>query len=423
MRNALLLGAGFSYDLGMPLTVELTELFLDPFNLRSVQGLGEQLAANDPYSKGRPINAQAIHEGLGVVLSYKGEGGKNYEQLLARLQQPGSVPGKSQSDRDSYNYVFGFLYELIFAILFEYQRVSCGALYRANRSHFGGLPNLLSEHETWVFTLNHDVYLECLAIDQKIPVTYGDDGEIVFPISNEQPESKIRLTCTRGEDLRVDAPGWFQNAKGINCVRLHGGLGELQYTDRTLLCNPSLKWKNSAQLLAELENIASMGYYHHGQRVPSGRDRVVTGPDGTLDIVCRSMLTGGKKYSTTTNPKKGEEKLQLLDAVLKGIEQLTVIGYGFGDAHVNNRISNAMVLNDRLKVRVVNPKWRGCPEILKQFDYGGRVRGACCRAPEWMSYVPTERWGPGLSQALRDAEHARGKIKEQVRSSWRPGAA
>lgn len=37
MKNGLLLGAGFSYDLGMPLTFELTEVFLNLFTYETVR--------------------------------------------------------------------------------------------------------------------------------------------------------------------------------------------------------------------------------------------------------------------------------------------------------------------------------------------------------------------------------------------------
>lgn len=419
MRKGLLLGAGFSYDLGMPLTVELTDLFLDPFNARSAKDLGDVLAAKDPYSKGRPINAAAIHEGLQLVLAYKAAGKKNYEELLGQLQRLGDTPGKSQSDRDSYNYLFGVLYELVFSILFAYQRESYQTLYAINGAHFALLRNLLSEHETtWVFTLNHDLYLECLALDHRIPITYGDSGELEFPISNDRLDQRIRLTCAEPGHMHMDGPGWLRGVSGINCVRLHGGIAELQYKDRALLCNPSLKGKRSVQLIAELTSIESMGYYHRGERVPSGRDRVVTGPDGRLDIIRRAMLTGGKKYSKTTSPKKGEEKLQLFDEVLRTLDELTVVGYGFGDGHVNVRISNAMVLNRDLKVRIVDPKWRRCPEILEQFGYGSRVLAACCRAPEWMTYVEAQQWDPSQSKALRDSEVLRAQVKEKIRTSW-----
>lgn len=106
MKKTLLLGAGFSYDLGMPLTTELTDTFLDLFSEKTVRQVADVLSQNDPYSAGRPINRAAIHQGMELLLEYKRAGGRNYEELLTNLESLGDLPQKSQSDRDSYHYLF-----------------------------------------------------------------------------------------------------------------------------------------------------------------------------------------------------------------------------------------------------------------------------------------------------------------------------
>lgn len=180
MKKGLLLGAGFSYDLGMPLASEITEVFFGMFPKRRVKRFGEILSQNDPYTKDRPINKKAIFQGIDLLLSYEGT---NYEKLLSNLQELGNAPGKTQSDRDSYLYLFGIFYEIIHQILTLYQKVSYQELYIKNRSWFSNLRSLLSEKETWVFTLNHDLYMECLAIDMEIPITYGDRNNLILPLT------------------------------------------------------------------------------------------------------------------------------------------------------------------------------------------------------------------------------------------------
>jgi hypothetical protein len=419
LRRTLLLGAGFSFDLGMPLAAELTEVLVEPFNEPSARSLGDALAAKDPYSTGRPINSKAIHEALDLVQDFKRASGRNYEALLAQIETLGDLPGKTQSDRDSYHYVFGFLYELVYAILHAFQLEAYSAIYGLNRPHFATLRNVLADTTpTWVFSLNHDLFVECLAIDEKIPISYGATGAITFPISNRDLRDTITFLTSSRDDLSLAGPGWLARGSGINCVRLHGGLAELEYRDRTIICNPTLHWASSSELITEFRRIGSMAHFRGGRRIPSGRDHVVTGPDGTLDIIVRTMLTGGRKYSKTTNPKKGEEKLQLFDDVLLNTDELLVMGYSFGDSHVNNRISNAMVKNPRLRVRSVDPKGGRCPSFLEQFDYGMRVTSAQCRAAEWMYYVPNETWDPVVSTELRDREVIRGEIQKRARTTW-----
>jgi len=176
--------------------------------------------------------------------------------------------------------------------------------------------------------------------------------------------------------------------------------------------------------MSEFGRIERMGYYHRDERVPDGGDhRVITGPDGTLDIIGRSMLTGGRKYSRTTNDKPGEEKLRLFADVLKEIDELTIIGYSFGDAHVNNRISNAMVINQRLKLLIVDPVSRPWHASIEQFDYASRLRKVSASAAVWMTWARSgESWDTEQMEALKRNPPQRAEIQRQVIAKLAPGA-
>jgi hypothetical protein len=411
-RKAVLLGAGFSYDLGMPLAAEVTELFLGIFNATNAKKLGDMLSAQQPYGKDRPIKGDEIRAGFDLLLRYKAEGG-NYEDFLARIE---SLPFRDTADQDSHHYLFGVFYELLYMILVAYQATSYLLLYPHNRPCFSGLTNLLSagDKETWIFSLNHDLYAECLAIDFGIPITYGDTEEISFPLSNLKRQDQVCFSCSPREKL-PESPGWFRGRPGINLVRLHGGLGELEYKNGALLCNPKLNHRTSVELIREFQRIEAMGYYSIAGRVPSGKDRVVTGPDGSLDVVCRTIRTGGRKYSKTTNFKKGEEKLKLLDDVLREADELTIIGYAFGDYHINSRILNAMVLNPRLRTTIVDPAARyGRPDFLQQFDYDQRIVTASCGAAQWMGWVGEKKWDAEQASTLKKGAAIREVVKQAV---------
>jgi hypothetical protein len=240
MKIGLLLGAGFSYDLGMPIAKELTEVFLGLFNTKNTKSLVLALSDNQPYSADRPINKKAIAESLNLLLSYKSANGQNYEEFLSELQDLSENPSKTQSDKDSYHYVFDILYETIHKILSIYQTASHEILYPKNLRWFSKLENILSDQETWVFSLNHDLFLECLAIDLKIPITYGDSEAITFPISNLEMNEEVMFSCNERTNYSANCPGFIRNRNGINLIKLHGSLGELEYSDRNIICNPSL---------------------------------------------------------------------------------------------------------------------------------------------------------------------------------------
>lgn len=419
MKKGLLLGAGFSYDLGMPLVGELTEVFLNLFSTQSRESFVRILSSSNPYGNERPINEAAILEGINLLLDYKDSKGGNYEELLACVQALGKSPGKSLSDKDSYNYLFSILYEIIHNILTEYQVESYSLFYKRHSKYFSQLNNVLSEAETWVFTLNHDLYLESLAIDLGIPITYGDEDSITFPVSNLDSENKIVFSCLERGELTFHNKRYYKDCFGINMVKLHGGLSEYEYGNGKLICNQSLDYSTSEQLISDFNKIDTMAYYHEGRKIPSGKDRVITNVNGELDIISKSMLTGGRKYSETTNPKPGEEKLSIFYEAAQRLDLLTIIGYGFGDRHINDRLSNAMVVNNSLELRIVDPVNKDIPDFLKQFDYNNRVKRAVCGAAPWLSYSASEKWDYDMINRLKDSSDLREELQTRVYLKFR----
>jgi hypothetical protein len=416
MKKGLLLGAGFSYDLGMPLVGELTKVFLGIFNDEKIGKLAIVLSSQSPYTRERPINGKAITAGLNRLLDYKKAKGSNYEEFLAGLQTLSGIASPNQSDRDSYHFLFVIFYGIIHEVLCLYQQASYEILYQKNREWFRKLENLLSEQETWVFSLNHDLCVEYLALDFKIPITYGDDGKIAFPVSNLDLKRQIEFSFAERKKLHVDNAGFFKGVRGINLVKLHGGLSELEYKDETLLCNLKLDKSSSRQLADDFRLCNEMAYYHLGKKIGGGKDRTITNQDGTLDIISNSMLAGGKKYSETSKIKEGEEKLKIFDDVLRNIDELTIIGYGFRDEHINFRISNALLLNQNLRVVIVDPVLASTPNCIKQFDFDSRIRRNACGAAHWMDYCKSQKWNYEQINGLKENEKYRMEVRQRVQS-------
>ena len=422
-KIGLLLGAGFSYDLGMPLAKELTEVLLAPFSERGVKNLVRAMCLGRPNGPDRPPNERALSECFDVLLSYKSSNGQNYEAMLSRLEELAGSHVGSQSDRDSARYVLAMLYELIHDILSLYQAASYDILYPKNARWYSNLGNVLSTEETWIFSLNHDLFLECLALDSKIPISYGDVQTREFPVSNLEMHERVRFTCIDRREYNADSPGFIRHGQGINLVKLHGSLSEHEYDydDKETICNLDLNRTSSQELLAEYAKVSRMAYYENGVKAAAAKDRFVTNLDGQCDVLGKAMLTGGRKYSTTANTKPGEEKLSLLDRVLGEIDQLTVIGYGFGDKHVNFRISNAMARRDGLSLWIVDPNRSQVPEFLEHFDYNSRIRRASSGATLWMDYCKSNRWDVAQMESLKANAMLRKAVRDQVEISLQPG--
>ncbi len=417
MKKVLLLGAGFSYDLGMPLVTELTDVFLGIFEEKSALNFAKRFSQNNPFGNDRPINEYAITEGINLILKYKREGGSNYEKLISELD---SLRGRNQSDRDSYNYLSAYLYGIIYDILRYYQIESYSNFYPQNYSFYSKIINLFSdEGETWIFTLNHDLYAECLAIDLKIPISYGDDKTNLKKFSTKNGE-RIDFT-TQDRNRLITKENFISNKVGINLVKLHGGLNEFGYEDTSILLNQSLEKNTSSELIEEFRIIQNL--QDRNKVAGVGKDIIVLSDNQKIDILTRSMLTGGNKYSKTNKKKAGEEKLQIFDDVLRDVDELTIIGYGFNDFHINFRISNAMLLNEGLKIKIVDPFYedKSLKEMFHQFRYDQRVSGARCTTPDWLNYVKERKWySPAIHQE-RNSNNSifRAKIHQKAKNLFK----
>jgi hypothetical protein len=87
------------------------------------------------------------------------------------------------------------------------------------------------------------------------------------------------------KELSLESGGYIHGSQGINLVRLHGGISELHYQDRALICNLTLADKNSQQLMAEFNRQLSMGFYAYNQKVPGTQDRWIADLQGKLDLI------------------------------------------------------------------------------------------------------------------------------------------
>jgi hypothetical protein len=414
MKKGLLLGAGFSYDLGMPLASELTEVFFHIVKENNIKLTASKLAEHNPYGDDRPINEKALLEALELMIKYKKNNETNYEAFLTDFFKVGQHHIKSLSDKDSFSYLLSIFYDVIWNILVHYQKISYEILYEKNKKYYEKLQDLFSDNETWVFTLNHDLFMEFLALDFNIPITYGDNKNIIFPLNNIVFDKKIEFTYSDTKTFNIESMNFFQNKYGINLVKLHGGLSEFSYKDKSIMCNLNLHTNSSFKFNNEFLLFENMSYWAQNCKVPSGKDKVITNEDKELDIITKSMLMGGNKYSQTSNEKKGEEKLKVFDDILLELDEVTIIGYGFGDNHINIRLLNAMVLNKKLSIRIVEPNSISTPSFLQQFDYDNRIKKAQCGAMQWFEYYKNEKWNQELTEYIKNDNTIREKIKEKV---------
>ncbi len=86
-KKALLLGAGFSYDLGMPLAKDFTKdlfYFLKP---ERTKGYLDIWKTGNPFGSDRPINPQAMDDVYEIYQKHYNNNESNYEEFLKDIQK------------------------------------------------------------------------------------------------------------------------------------------------------------------------------------------------------------------------------------------------------------------------------------------------------------------------------------------------
>ena len=401
-KRALLIGAGFSYDLGMPLATDFTKGFLKFFNESRMRECLEIWKTANPYGSDRPIDPKAMDDVYNIYKSYIRNPNSNYEEFLKEIQRLHNDPRAKQDYRDAAHYIFGRFFDAIVELFWRSQLKSY-PMYKHNKKFYESFSNFLSEKELWVLSLNHDLLIEFLCLDNKIPFSFGEVEQVTFPL-NKESNDFIDFSLTPRSNMQIDRMNFIRNHTGVNLIKLHGAINEFTYNDdKNVLHVKPIPNDTSASYLKRVDDVLHRMTYDGENSLPVIGEIVVSNLKKEVEFFRKSILTGGFKYSETFDPKPGEEKMSLLEEVLLNVDELTIIGYSFCDNHINLRLNKSMILNEKLKIVVVDPFNTEIPEVLKPFNYqkNTRIKRVTCGTPEWMYYMKHEEWNTKDGEELK----------------------
>jgi len=199
-KKTLLLGAGFSYELGMPLAFDLTKDFYSKFSPFTMLQLINILKQNEPYGKDRPIDKDIL-DNIGILYSQYNKSGINYEKMILEFE---SLKGQNRtkiSISDTYHYYIGVIQYLLSQILWQHQEKKYG-LFQEFQYLYNGLSDFLSdEDEVYVFTLNHDICFEMLCLDMGLPFSFGTNKSREYYKTNLNLHEKVYFLYLERENL------------------------------------------------------------------------------------------------------------------------------------------------------------------------------------------------------------------------------
>jgi len=359
--TGLFLGAGASYEVGMPLVWELTTEFknwLTPEKLRNLS-VGWRAQGTGP--------SDALIEDFISILM---QPDMHYEALLGYLEV--QFMRFNNAMRQEYHGFYSWMIEMIYHLLY-YRQVNNRAFLDKQLPRFDGI-RALTEASTplWVFSLNHDVMIETIAARLAIPLYTGFSDKIIqLPLRNSigQKIGEIRAETLSQDQLDNNAmfyPNPLQ--PGIYLMKIHGALDIFAFNDG----------KDLLKLLPECPDTygyvdvlraANENLIYPLPGAPSGRAKAsneITYADetGEMQFLRRSLLSGAYKFNARSQQVLPKSMLKHFQANLNFVTNLICIGYGLGDQHINAIIREWLAFTSERRLEIVSPSIEEVPSSL-----------------------------------------------------------
>ena len=110
MAKGLLLGAGFSYDSGMPLAVEFSDTLFSYFDLQRMTNLIDDIRDRRPYGNDIPLCNKTLDKILETVEAFYQSDKSNYEKLFADIE---NLPLGNANSQHTVHYYLSVLRSII----------------------------------------------------------------------------------------------------------------------------------------------------------------------------------------------------------------------------------------------------------------------------------------------------------------------
>ena len=348
--TGLLLGAGASYEVGMPLAWELTKVLRDWLTTDKLRSLNLEWQI-----RGIGHSDSAI-ENLATVLE---KVSMSYEHIIGNLE----VHRQRERSQD-YHSLISFLSDIVYGILKE-QHVLNSSFIEKSITYLDGIKALTKTNKPlWVFSVNHDLIMECFSAYAGIPMRYGFGKETVqLPRrdSNGTVIGTLEAHTLRREQLGEHTINFFCPGEGgINLLKIHGSLDEFAFNDGRDLLKIMPIGNRLVDVITTLE-IANNEIRYIDQRWPGGsvkvpNEIVYEDNQGEMQFLRRTLLAGAFKFQNRSSQTIPNELLNRFISNMNQLSELICIGYGFGDYHVNQVIRDWLERSNTRRLKIVDPK-------------------------------------------------------------------
>ncbi len=368
MLTALLLGAGASRELGMPLRADINAeimAWLSPASLRKLN------ATWSGRGFGHPVE---VIEDIARMLDATTF---DYEAVLGHMEAQ-YLDDARAGFAQAYHALYAWLAQVVYQVLYRRQverRDSC----REGLQYFEGIARLARSHRPlWIFSLNHDVLVECIAALFGIEVNAGFSPRgVSLPCRdrNGQPIAALEAEVLSDAELANGQLPFFKTGwPGINLLKLHGALDVFSYGDGHDL----VRLKPRDQTFDAIIDALQMA--NEGLLDPSLVSSLVPDPlavtnqipyvdiDGQPQVLGRTLLASAARLTDPYPPLMQRRLLEYFRVSLAQADRLVAIGYSLSDGEVNEILCEWLEASGARQLEIVVPGIARVPAFLEKIS-------------------------------------------------------
>lgn len=347
----------------MPLVLELTrdiKRWLTPAKLRELNAVWR--------TQGEAYPDSVIEDCAGIL----GRSDLHYENILGHLE----IQGRRQNDqklRQKYFELYSWLVDLVYRMLY-FRQINNHDFFARHLPFYDGLKALTDANQPlWIFSLNHDLIIETLAARHGIPIACGySSAEVSLPTRHLTGAIKGSIRARVLTKDNIDRQALHFDTRphhGINLLKLHGSLDEFAFNDGHDLLKllPAEPTERSVieTLKAANEDLLYLHPGFPGGRVHCTNEIAYADEHGIMQFLRRSLLAGAFKFDQRSSQTLPRTLLNHFRTNINFVNHLVVIGYSFGDKHINEIVRHWLEFSADRSVEIVDPSVVAVPGCLQ----------------------------------------------------------
>ena len=290
----------------------------------------------------------------------------HYENMLGYLE---TQCMRSSLVSQEYNHLYAWLVQMVYFILY-YRHINNVDHIQRNLKYFSGLSAFADDNKPlWIFSLNHDLIIECLATTlDDLPLSSGFTSEVVCLPRRDQRRTitgHLRAEVLPGSDLERSAMPFLRHGtRGINLLKIHGALDIFTFRDGKDLLK-ILPIENSVNgVLDALRATNEQLNYFPENPVIATNEIAYTDKMGEMQFLRRSLLAGAYKFNPRSSQVLPRPLLKHFGSYVNYLQSLVCIGYGFGDSHINQVMREWLEFSAGRRLVIVTPDATSVPEAF-----------------------------------------------------------